>query len=704
MTRLTHALWAKLLAGILLVCFAVLFVATLGGTILLAQQNGYQSSAEALLDSFFPDSCRTFQSDMEQAQAYFYDHMNHQTERAADFDPQWEERYLTAFDPQNTNFYFGVYDENNKLVFSGGEGEVVTNGKTDFSKSRYLCQQVTTLEMRSNEHNVSQEKKFSSEDAFWTYVQEQYKRADTYGFDYSFNVDGNGLVTASVSYTEFDRICYTLVGYARENLSANDGIAREYRALTLVAEHQYTIVALAVGSFLMLLVLFIFLMCAAGHKSGCEGIHLNWFDRVPLDLLLILLVSAGSIWYAIVECVFYDYSKYLWAFGAVLGVTAALYVALCLSFFVTLAARIKAGKWYKNTVVCYAILLCLRLLRWLWRGLRYLVSNLPLYWRSALIWGGLCLIDFFMFAPYFRYNTTLPALWMLKTLALTALAAFALIAGKRLLDGGKQLAEGKLDSKIDLKYLYLDFKRHAEDLNAIGSGMQKAVEQQMRSERLKTELITNVSHDIKTPLTSIVNYVDLLKKEQIEPPKAREYLDVLDRQSSRLKKLTEDLVEASKASTGNLSCTLEKTDVNVLLGQVLGEYEERLEKAGLEPILLADEKNPQILADGRLLWRVFDNLLSNICKYAMPGTRVYLSSILVNGRVVITFKNISKYALNISPDELMERFVRGDSSRSTEGSGLGLSIANSLTTLQHGEFQLTVDGDLFKASVTFAQL
>lgn len=223
----------------------------------------------------------------------------------------------------------------------------------------------------------------------------------------------------------------------------------------------------------------------------------------------------------------------------------------------------------------------------------------------------------------------------------------------------------------------------------------------MKAEHLKTELITNVSHDIKTPLTSIVNYVDLLKKEDIPSPEAREYIAVLDRQSHRLKKLTEDLVEASKASSGVLNVDLQPTDVNVLFSQIEGEYQERLAACQLTLVTQPPAPGTVIRADSRLLSRVMDNLVSNICKYALPSTRVYVVSTLSREAVTISFKNVSRDELNISPDKLMERFVRGDASRHTEGSGLGLSIARSLVQLQGGRFDLAIDADLFRADITF---
>ena len=230
--------------------------------------------------------------------------------------------------------------------------------------------------------------------------------------------------------------------------------------------------------------------------------------------------------------------------------------------------------------------------------------------------------------------------------------------------------------------------------------MAIAVEQKMKSERLKTELITNVSHDIKTPLTSIINYVDLLQKAHTRDEEAQ-YLEVLQRQSARLKKLTEDLVEASKASTGNVSANLVQTNVVESINQALGEYEDRLAAGSLLVVKSFDAEDLSILADGRLLWRILDNLLGNVCKYALAGTRVYVTAAAEGGEVVLSIKNISRQQLNVSVEELMERFVRGDTARTTEGSGLGLNIARSLTELQRGKLHLVVDGDLFKAELRF---
>lgn len=268
-----------------------------------------------------------------------------------------------------------------------------------------------------------------------------------------------------------------------------------------------------------------------------------------------------------------------------------------------------------------------------------------------------------------------------------------------LLSGVGQIARGNLDAEIDRDIgMFEPFK---EQLAMIRFGFKKAVDEEVKSQRMKTELITNVSHDIKTPLTSIINYVDLLGKEELGNETAEEYLEVLARQSNRLKKLIEDLMEASKASTGNLAVNPEQLEAGVSMTQTVGEFEEKLQANQLQLLVSKPEEPVYIMADARHLWRVMDNLMNNICKYAQSGTRVYIDLKKQDNRAVITFRNTSKYALNISPEELMERFVRGDSSRNTEGSGLGLSIARSLTELMGGTFAIFVDGDLFKVVLEF---
>ena len=314
---------------------------------------------------------------------------------------------------------------------------------------------------------------------------------------------------------------------------------------------------------------------------------------------------------------------------------------------------------------------------------------------------GSCVIFVYLFSNVFYWLED-RLLFMTVFSALVLAGLFWILRQVvRLQEGIKRLAEGDLTYKMDTKQLHGPFRMYAHDLNRISAGMTVEVERRMKSEHLKTELLTNVSHDIKTPLTSIINYVDLLKNQDIASEDAKSYVEVLDRQSHRLKKLLEDLIEASKAATGNITAELAPTDAAELLRQAEGEYNERLREQKLIPVLRIDAETCSILADGRLLWRVFDNLLGNIVKYAMPGTRVYLELSHRSDRCVITVRNISKDELGIEAEELMERFVRGDAARATEGSGLGLSIARSLTECMKGGFDLVLDGDLFKVILDF---
>ena len=400
----------------------------------------------------------------------------------------------------------------------------------------------------------------------------------------------------------------------------------------------------------------------------------------------------------------YSYLLDMWlvehtALTVILTVLFAALVPLVLLFLCAFAAQCKAGTVLRSALIARIARFLWRIVRSLFLGLWRIAKSLPLIWKTALVGLVIAGAEFLLYINDF-YRVRYGVFLALKLAELLAVLYVALNL-RTLQKGGEKLANGDFSSPIDTKYLIGDFKRYGQELNDVQSGLEQAVQEQMKAEHLKTELITNVSHDIKTPLTSIVNYVDLLKKEDIPSPEAREYIAVLDRQSHRLKKLTEDLVEASKASSGVLNVDLQPTDVNVLFSQIEGEYQERLAACQLTLVTQPPAPGTVIRADSRLLSRVMDNLVSNICKYALPGTRVYVVSTLSREAVTISFKNVSRDELNISPDELMERFVRGDASRHTEGSGLGLSIARSLVQLQGGRFDLAIDADLFRADITF---
>lgn len=369
-------------------------------------------------------------------------------------------------------------------------------------------------------------------------------------------------------------------------------------------------------------------------------------------------------------------------------------IFLMFVYLANLMSRIRTKTFWRYTVLYY-------LSRPIVAVYRAACENISLFWKGVMVLSFVTLVELFIFGVSRYHLEMLFGLFIIEKIIVIFVVVLILLQMQKLRDGAKHVTSGELNHKIDASGMYGVFKEHAEDINRMSDGIKIAVEDQMKSERFKTELITNVSHDIKTPLTSIINYVDLMKKEEITDSTILEYMDVLDRQSARLKKLIEDLMEASKASTGNMEVHLEKCNLGVFLTQVVGEFEDKLSANGLEAVVVKPEDAVYVLADGRLLWRVFENLMNNVCKYSQANTRVYVTLEVEGDNANVVFKNISKTALNISSEQLLQRFVRGDSSRHTEGSGLGLSIAQSLTELMDGQMRLDIDGDLFKATVKF---
>ncbi len=462
------------------------------------------------------------------------------------------------------------------------------------------------------------------------------------------------------------------------------------------------------GGLLLGVLLLVYLFCAAGRRPKAEGVTANPLDRIPGDLYLAvctglcLLLIALTI--SFIEAMLYG-SGFTFGWLIPIGLCLLAVASIALGFFLSVATRIKLNLLWKNTLIWRVLRLLGRGLRWVWRGLCRTVRSLPSIGQTALILAGVLLADFLITILLINlwYEEDIELFyWFIRALVTASVTIAAALSLRDLRRSCRALAEGSLDAPVDTHRMLGGFKTAGEDLNNIRTGMALAVEERMKSERMKTELFTNVSHDIRTPLTSIISYVDLIKKEQPESDVMRSYVEVLDRQSARLKKLTDDLIEASKASSGVLPSTPEPCELGVMLQQCTGEYAEKLAAAALTPVVKHPESPVYILADGRHLARIFDNLLSNACKYSQPGTRLYLTLTEAEGRAVITFRNISRDALNISGDELMERFVRGDRSRHTDGSGLGLSIARSLVELQNGDMKLEVDGDLFKVTLSFA--
>ena len=481
----------------------------------------------------------------------------------------------------------------------------------------------------------------------------------------------------------------TVKGYVVKDMEPRGDLWQRANLASFLYTGRFAVLWIAGLSFLFGVLLFLFLLRAAGHRKNTEEIVPSFVEKIPFDVFTVLVIAAIAVFMTPLMGGF-DWPEILFALIPCILLIGLSFLLWCMSF----AVRVKLGTLWSGCLI-------VRFCRWLWKGLTTLVRHLPILWKWALGLAGAAFIDliFRMNAVWSENRATF--FWFLFWLLAAVATLYAVLAFRRLRLGAKEIASGNLSSTVEEKNLILDFKDHAHDLNHIRDGLNEALEKRLQSERFRTELITNVSHDIKTPLTSIVNYVDLLQKEEPKTEKQQEYLEVLSRQSGKLKKLIEDLIEASKASSGALAVDLQPCDLSVLLDQTAGEYAERLEKAQLELVLQKPDTPVTVMADGRHLWRVFDNLMNNIVKYALPGTRVYLRLQESGGTAEVSFRNISREPLTMDARELTERFVRGDASRHTEGNGLGLAIAMSLMRLQKGEMDISLDGDLFKVTLRF---
>lgn len=471
-----------------------------------------------------------------------------------------------------------------------------------------------------------------------------------------------------------------------------DDAYMHYNSIFLFLRQFSTIwIVLFFVSLIVAVLMFVFLLNAAGHHKGCEAIVPNRMDKIPFDLYIVIMGIALILLLLFID----DHS--LMPFNSLVFTCFAgvVLMVFLLMLSMTVATRLKLKSIFKNTVIYrIGVRFGVKTVRWL----RELFRSIPFIWKGVLVLIGIMIVEVFFYICALSEMYLFAPLCIGFHIGLLVVGLILLTNMQRLRESGTRLAEGNIAYHTDENGLMWEFKQHAKNLNSISDGMSRAVELRMQSERMKTELITNVSHDIKTPLTSIINYVDLLKKEDIVGGKAREYLEVLDRQSERLKKLIVDLVDASKASTGNITAELMPMAVGEVLCQAVVEYNDKMEKSGLSAVMHCDEKL-RVMADGRLVWRILDNLLGNACKYSKDGTRVYIDAVPEDKFCKITIKNISRDQLNIDPNELMERFVRADSSRSSEGSGLGLSIAKSLSELMGGSLGITIDGDLFKVEL-----
>ena len=464
----------------------------------------------------------------------------------------------------------------------------------------------------------------------------------------------------------------------------------------MIFNFKYELIIVCVLSAIILLTCFFFLLCSTGYRKNSEELSSGFLTKFPLDIFFVAWLTLGTL-----AILFADFFYNIATVIYLLVIALPTCLVLLTSFLADFRLRVKLGKWWQNTLIYYVCHFICKIGKRFWNFNKEIFLSLPLIWKTAILVLGIWTIELFTFIVFCNEEELLLGLWFIERLILIPAILYIALMLRKLYKSGEELAEGNLSYHTDTSKMFWDFKTHGENLNNIALGMSKAVEERLKSERMKTELITNVSHDIKTPLTSIINYSDLISKETCSNENIKEYSIALYRQSERLKKLIEDLMDASKVSTGNIEVLLAPCEADVFMTQAVGEYEDKLIAHELQLITKLPQDGLKIMVDGRHMWRIFDNLMNNICKYAQSGTRVYFTLEKIDDKVVFSLKNTSHYPLDISSEELMERFVRGDRSRHTEGSGLGLSIAKSLTELQNGDFELTVDGDFFKVMMSF---
>ena len=487
--------------------------------------------------------------------------------------------------------------------------------------------------------------------------------------------------------------------------SVADSMADEAENYETYSKLMFPMLAGAIFGSVLWLIGMVWLTVTAGRRPEDEEIHLNGFDRWYTE------IAAGTvigIWLAgtiisgtLIANSSLGYSHVVVTVIVICLICGTYTMAWFLIGYLSLVRRIKAGTLWKNSLIR-------KVLKWIGKCSGKLADFARAFSRNTaekikvlLVGGAFLFLQFLIIGCVFSGAGVFLLALMAVDVAVMIFAIRKADGQDLIMDGLKKISDGELQYKIKTDTLTGKQKVMAEYINNIGSGLDAAVENSLKKERMQTELITNVSHDLKTPLTSIINYVDLMKRENPTDPKIQEYLRILDEKSQRLKVLTEDVVEASKASTGNIKLEMNDIDFVEMVQQVIGEFEEKFKEKNLTMMVHFTDEPSIIYADGQRMWRVLENVFGNVVKYAMEGTRVYAEISNRNKKVTFSLKNISAQPLNISADELTERFIRGDVARNTEGSGLGLSIAKSLTELQGGEFKLYLDGDLFKVMITF---
>ena len=548
--------------------------------------------------------------------------------------------------------------------------------------------------------DYEQEKQnMKNQKVYWDYVDGKvdtninYLDSENIKYNYSFIYAMEKQTDTSYSIIDYD--IYTSCDLSSMEEYSAYGINETL--YTYMLENRTQPIYAIIVSTIALIIIAIYLIWSIGHKEGEVGITLNSIDKIPYEILVFVCLMILSVALAVVVNIGGTINYVILLVGF-LGYLVCY--AMCAVIGVTTIKRIKAKKFIKSFLIYKIGKFCFDKIQGWFRTINQnATENKRIFWYYLLF-----IIISIMLVSLFYTGIAIILLIGFWIWAYYQIKKY-ILEQEKIKNALKDIYEGKSnDVHLNESELKGALKEMAIYVNDIASGFSNAINESLKSERLKTELITNVSHDIKTPLTSIINYVDLLKKENIQDEKVKEYIDILDKKSQRLKKLTEDLVEASKVSSGNVKLNLENINIKELFNQTIGEFKDRFEEKNLIIETTIPNDNIKINADSRYLYRIIENLFSNITKYALEGSRVYIDIIEKEKIVDISIKNISKDKLNISSDELMQRFVRGDKSRYTEGSGLGLSIAKSLTELQGGTFDIIIDGDLFKVHIIWSKV
>lgn len=635
-------------------------------------------------------------------------------------EPEYDYNYYNQLlNYQPTNFIYYVKNLTtgqyyySPTVFTGAESEIqkqlekFTNDITNKTYPVYFILNTKTQRYSTNYmSNLNYYDYFAQDDLNWIINQLQ----NTIDTSISSEKEGEKKFEDSLNIKKKDAkektelnqyIMYACIKHAPAPLT-EDGFFSIYKEFTTARNLFYTGIKLAIVAGILFFICFILSICACGYKrtEKTNQIILNKFDKMPTELFGI----SGIIFFALMGSAYLEYTNF-YLFEPSENIIINLIYACCLFwillypvcalFFYSFIRRIKSHTFWNNFFLLYIIRRCKQAVK-------------TYFYHRTITFKVTFILCSYLAVNVFLILLSATGLFPLNLLVIFALfitlsyTIIKIAVNLSMIElGAKRMSEGEITYQIPEIRLLPFLRPLAQYINNISNGLSAAVEEQLKSERMKTELITNVSHDIKTPLTSIINYVDLLQKEELHNSTAKEYLNVLKNKSWRLKTLIEDLVEASKASTGNISLTIEQLNLVELVRQSIGEFEDRFQEHQLDVILSVQQDPIYIIADGRNTFRIIENLLSNVNKYAMPNTRVYIDVTTKELIATVSIKNISESQLNITSEELTERFVRGDSSRNTEGYGLGLSIAKSLTTLQHGTLEIILDGDLFKVLITF---